>query len=96
MHGWPTSTLPGSGGSGRRDRGPPGSAGCLAGGTAGLTIVGFLLTRTTGLPGFPDNVGNWKEPLGLASLWVEGLVLVLSVYEAVTTPSMKDIEANLG
>ena len=62
----------------------------LAGGTAGLTIVGFLLTRTTGLPGFPDNVGNWKEPLGLASLWVEGLVLVLSVYEVVTTPSMKD------
>ena len=62
----------------------------LAGGTAGLTIVGFVLTRTTGLPGFPDNVGNWREPLGLASLWVEGLVLVLSVYEVVTTPAMDD------
>lgn len=74
----------------------PGSRGCLRAERQGLTIVGFLLTRTTALPGFPDNVGNWKEPLGLASLWVEGLVLILSVYEVVTTPTMKDIEANLG
>ncbi len=62
----------------------------LAGGTAGLTMVGFVLTRTTGFPGFPDNIGNWREPLGLASLWVEGLVLLLSVYEVATTPSMED------
>jgi hypothetical protein len=62
----------------------------LAGGTAGLTLLGFVLTRTTGLPGFPDNVGNWKEPLGLASLWVEGMVLLLSAYKVVTTPPMED------
>jgi hypothetical protein len=62
----------------------------LAGGVAGLTLLGFLLTRTTGLPGFPDNVGNWLEPLGLASLWVEGMVLVLSVYEIATTPPRGD------
>jgi hypothetical protein len=61
----------------------------LAGGAGGLTLLGFVLTRTTSLPGFPDNVGNWLEPLGLASLWVEGLVLVLSVYKLVTTPSME-------
>ena len=62
----------------------------LAGGTAGLTLLGFILTRTTGLPGFPDNVGNWREPLGLASLWVEGMVLALSVYKVATTPPMAD------
>jgi len=62
----------------------------VAGGAAGLTLVGFILTRTTGLPSFPDNVGNWREPLGLASLWVEGMVLVLSVYKVVTTRLMKD------
>jgi hypothetical protein len=62
----------------------------LAGGTAGLTLLGFVLTRTTGLPGFPDNVGNWREPLGLASLWVEGMVFLLSAYKVVTTPPMKD------
>jgi hypothetical protein len=61
----------------------------LAGGAAGLTLLGFILTRTTGLPGFPNNVGNWREPLGLASLWVEGLVLVLSAYKVVTTPQTK-------
>ena len=59
----------------------------LAGATAALTLLGFILTRTTGLPGFPDNVGNWLEPLGLASLWVEGLVLALSVYKVATTPA---------
>lgn len=57
-----------------------------AGVTAALTLLGFILTRTAGLPGFPDNVGNWSEPLGLAPLWVEGLVLALSVYKVVTTP----------
>ncbi|MDP9341874.1 MAG: hypothetical protein M3Q23_07160 [Actinomycetota bacterium] len=62
----------------------------LAGGTAGLTLLGFVLTRTTGLPGFPDSVGNWREPLGLASLWVEGMVLLLSAYKVVTTPPMDD------
>jgi hypothetical protein len=62
----------------------------LAGGAAGLTLIGFVLTRTTGLPGFPDNVGEWREPLGLASLWVEGLVLVLGVYKVVTTPPIED------
>jgi hypothetical protein len=58
----------------------------LAGGAAGLTLLGYVLTRTTGLPGFPDNVGNWREPLGLASLWVEGGVLILSLYKVMTTP----------
>jgi hypothetical protein len=61
----------------------------LAGGTAGLTLLGYVLTRTTGLPGFPDNVGNWTEPLGLASLWVEGGVIVLSVYKVMTTPAIE-------
>jgi hypothetical protein len=61
----------------------------LAGGTAGLTLLGYVLTRTTGLPGFPDNVGNWTEPLGLASLWVEGGVIVLSVFKVMTTPAIE-------
>jgi hypothetical protein len=62
----------------------------LAGVAAGLTLLGFVLTRTTGLPGFPDNVGNWLEPLGLASLWVEGVVLALSAYKVVTTPAVEE------
>ena len=34
-------------------------------------VAGFVLTRTVGLPGATDDIGNWLEPLGLASLFVE-------------------------
>ncbi|HEY7135683.1 MAG TPA: hypothetical protein VIB48_11500 [Acidimicrobiia bacterium] len=52
----------------------------LAGTVAALTILGYVLSRTTGLPGATDDIGNWEEPLGLASLFVEGAVVVLSAY----------------
>jgi hypothetical protein len=63
-----------------------------AGGAAGLTLLGYILSRTTGLPGFTDDVGNWTEPLGLASLWVEGAVVVLAAYKVATTPPIEDVE----
>ena len=40
-------------------------------------IVGFVCSRTVGLPGSTDDIGNWWEPLGLASLFVEGAVATL-------------------
>lgn len=49
--------------------------------SAGLTtavIVGYVLSRTTGLPSATDDIGNWGEPLGIASLFVEGCLLALS------------------
>jgi DMSO reductase anchor subunit len=42
-------------------------------------LAGYVLSRTTGLPGSDDDVGNWSDPLGLASLWVEGLTLGLAL-----------------
>jgi DMSO reductase anchor subunit len=45
-------------------------------------LVGYVLSRTTGLPGSDDDVGNWSDPLGLASLWVEALTLGLAAYRA--------------
>jgi hypothetical protein len=48
--------------------------------TAGLAagpMIGFVLTRTTGLPGATDDIGNWSEPLGLASLFTEAMAVVL-------------------
>jgi len=39
--------------------------------------AGFTLTRTVGLPQAHGDIGNWTEPLGLASLWVEGCVAAL-------------------
>src|SRR6478609_1005243 len=48
-------------------------------------LVGFVLSRTTGLPGATDDIGNWSEPLGLASMFVEGALFLLA--SAVLLPS---------
>ena len=42
-------------------------------------IVGYILSRTTGLPASTGDIGNWGEPLGIASLFVEGSFLALCV-----------------
>ena len=49
-----------------------------AGGLAASAAIGYVLTRTVGLPQAHGDVGNWSEPLGLASLLAEGLLVVLS------------------
>ena len=41
-------------------------------------LAGFVVSRTVGLPGGADDIGNWTEPLGLASLFVEGCLVALS------------------
>jgi hypothetical protein len=56
---------------------------------AGLTFLGFVISRTTGLPNFKDDVGNWLEPLGLASLFVEGAAVLLGLYKVITTPPIE-------
>jgi len=43
-------------------------------------FLGYVLDRTTGLPGATGDIGNWTEPLGMASLFVETCVITLSVY----------------
>ena len=49
-----------------------------AGALALSVIVGYTLSRTTGLPQDTGDIGNWGEPLGMASLFVEGSVVALS------------------
>jgi hypothetical protein len=51
-----------------------------AGLLAAATLAGFILSRTTGLPNASDDVGNWTEPLGLASMFVEGAMVILAAY----------------
>lgn len=48
----------------------------LGGATALATIVGFVITRTVGLPGSTDDIGNWSESIGTWSLIAEGVVVV--------------------
>ncbi len=49
-----------------------------AAGLATSAAVGYVLSRTTGLPNAMGDVGNWTEPLGLASLFVEGTVAAVA------------------
>lgn len=51
----------------------------IALGVAVGPIVGYLVTRSIGLPNYTDDIGNWTEPLGLASLAVEGLLLICTL-----------------
>ena len=43
-----------------------------------LTLAGYGLTRGVGLPGDPADVGNWLEPLGVAALITEAVVVILA------------------
>jgi hypothetical protein len=49
-------------------------------GLAASTLLGFILSRTTGLPSATGDIGNWSEPLGLASMFVEAAVIILCGY----------------
>ena len=44
---------------------------------AALAIVAYVLSRTSGLPHSTDDIANWSEPLGIASLFVEGSLVAL-------------------
>jgi hypothetical protein len=50
-----------------------------AAGLAATVIVAYAIDRTVGLPNATTDIGNWVEPLGLASLVVEGLVVAVGL-----------------
>ena len=47
---------------------------------AAMTLVGFILSRTTGLPSAGGDIGNWSEGLGLASMLIEATFVLVSGY----------------
>ncbi|MBV9255413.1 MAG: hypothetical protein JO054_14375 [Actinobacteria bacterium] len=55
----------------------------LALGVAAGPLLGFVVTRTTGLPGAMDDIGNWAETLGWMSLVVESALLAVSAWALV-------------
>jgi hypothetical protein len=50
-----------------------------AGAVAASAFGGYVVSRTTGLPNATDDIGNWTEPLGLASLVVEGCIVAVAL-----------------
>jgi hypothetical protein len=51
-------------------------------GLAVVPIAGYVVSRATGLPGATDDVGDWSNPLGLASLAVEAALVLLAARAA--------------
>jgi thiol:disulfide interchange protein len=48
-------------------------------GLAAAVMVGFIVNRTIGMPGATGDIGNWFEPLGFLSLFVEGWAILQAV-----------------
>ena len=44
-----------------------------------VPLLGYLASRTIGLPGDADDVGNWGDWVGMVSLFLEAGLIVLSV-----------------
>ncbi len=55
---------------------------------AGTTMLAYITSRSVGLPAATGDIGNWTEPLGLASLFVEGVVVAVGTYAALARPPM--------
>jgi hypothetical protein len=45
---------------------------------AAVILLCYIISRSVGLPGFTEDMGVWDEPLGLASMVAEGLVIGVS------------------
>ncbi|CAN5595668.1 hypothetical protein BH10ACT1_BH10ACT1_17490 [soil metagenome] len=53
----------------------------LGGGLAVATLVGYAVNRTIGMPSATEDIGNWLEPLGLASIFIEACVAAVAAVE---------------
>jgi hypothetical protein len=56
-----------------------------------VPFVSYLLTRTTGLPGHHDDVGNWSDWSGTMALLVEASLFVLAA--AILTSRIRAVQS---
>ena len=47
-------------------------------GVAAGPLMGFLVSRSVGLPHYTDDIGNWTEPIGVASVLIEMSVMLIA------------------
>lgn len=45
---------------------------------AGSVLLAYIVNRTVGLPNATDDIGNWVEPLGLASMVIEAATVAVA------------------
>jgi hypothetical protein len=48
------------------------------GSLAALVLLGYIISRSVGLPGFTGDMGEWAHAPGLVSMAVEGFLVLLS------------------
>ena len=58
----------------------------LGGAACAATIVGFTLTRTTGLPAATGDIGNWGETAGIYALVAEAVVVAAAAHTLTRRP----------
>lgn len=46
---------------------------------ASAALIAYIASRTVGLPGSTDDIGNWGQVLGIISMAVESVVVLLAV-----------------
>ena len=46
---------------------------------AAVSLIGYIASRTIGLPYIPAEPDSWLEPLGIASLITEGLFVLIFI-----------------
>jgi hypothetical protein len=66
-----------------------GGAWIAAGGVSAAALAGYAFTRVLSTPFDNQDVGNWACMLGLAALFVESLMLVLSAYALAGDPTAR-------
>lgn len=45
---------------------------------ASAALIAYIASRTVGLPGSVDDIGNWGQTLGIISMAAEGAVVLLA------------------
>lgn len=60
---------------------------------AGGAILGYVLSRTVGLPGLPAEPDAWFEPLGVASLIAEAVFLMAFAVRRRQSPPQHPLRA---
>jgi len=53
--------------------------------TCGLAIAGYVVTRLVAFPHLADDVGDWLEPLGIASVLAETVVIGAAIAGYIVT-----------
>ena len=65
-----------------------------AAGLGASVLLGFIVNRAIGMPGAMGDIGNWFEPLGFLSMFVEGFTIWQALSASGLGKRNKDLAMN--